>query len=86
MGSDKFEVVRTSVAQRDLYRIIDYIAIDSVANAKNIFKKIKKKANEIDSYPLRGRIVPELKFYNINNYREIIINPWRLTFGGLPAR
>ena len=80
MTSNKYEVVWTNVAQRDLNRIIDYIAVDSIANAKSILKKIKNKANELYSFPSKGRVLPELKLYNINNYREIIINPWRIIY------
>jgi Txe/YoeB family toxin of Txe-Axe toxin-antitoxin module len=30
--------------------------------------------------PLKGRIVPELKIFNIDIYREIIENPWRIIY------
>ena len=39
-----YEIVWARVAENDLKEIIDYIAIDSPANALNIFQKIKKKS------------------------------------------
>jgi len=30
--------------------------------------------------PNRGRVVPELKFYNIITYRELIVAPWRIIY------
>jgi plasmid stabilization system protein ParE len=30
--------------------------------------------------PLQGRIVPELRHYNILTYRELINSPWRIIY------
>ena len=30
--------------------------------------------------PLKGRIVPELRFFNILSYREMIYPPWRIIY------
>jgi len=70
----------TETSYRDLDNIIDYISIDSIDNALTILYKIKEKAETLCSFPDRGRIVPELKFHNIENYRELILNPWRIIY------
>jgi len=76
----EFSVLWSDTAQRDLLNIIDYISIDSKQNAKNIFKKIKENASHLTTMPEKGRIVPELDFFNIRIYREIIESPWRIIY------
>ncbi len=76
----KYKVVWSRTAEHDLESIIDYIAEDSPINARKVFAKIKKKSSLLNSYPARGRIVPELKEFNILQYLEIIVDPWRIIY------
>jgi len=76
----ELSVLWSDTAQRDLLNIIDYIAIDSKQNARNIVKKIRENASNLNMMPEKGRIVPELDFYNIRTYREIIESPWRIIY------
>lgn len=78
--SKKFEVEWTESAENDLLKIVEYIALDSPRNALKILKKIKKQSQELFHNPERCRIVPELQDQGINQYREIIISPWRVVF------
>jgi toxin ParE1/3/4 len=71
-----YEIAWARVAENDLKEIIDYIAIDSLANALKIFQKIKS----LYTMPERCRIVPELKDQGILQYRELIVPPWRIIF------
>ncbi len=75
-----FTVYWTETAQKDLVGIIDYISKDIVERALKVFEKLKKVAEELDNFPYRGRIVPELKYHNIESYRELIISPWRIIY------
>src|SRR4030042_3446667 len=75
-----YEIIWARVAENDLKEIIDYIAIDSPANALKIFKKIKEKASRLYTMPERCRIVPELKDQGIMQYRELLLPPWRIMF------
>ena len=75
-----YEIVWARTAENDLNEIVDYIAIDSPANALKIFKKIKIKASRLYTMPERCRIVPELKDQGIMQYRELIVPPWRIMF------
>ncbi len=77
---NKFHVLWTDTAQKDLLNIIDYISFNSKQNAKNSFNKIKQIANQLNSMPEKGRVVPELDFFNIKTYREIILYPWRIIY------
>lgn len=76
----KKKVVWSKTAYRDLAAIIEYIALDSPASAKNVLYKIKDKALQLDHEPLRGRVVPELEAHGVVQYRELIIDSWRLMY------
>jgi len=76
----RYKVIWSNTAEHDLERIIEYIATDSPSNALKILTKIIKKSDALYSFPERGRIVPELRKFNILPYREIIIDPWRVTY------
>lgn len=80
MGSKRYTVYWAKVAQDDLAGIIEYISLDSYDNAEVIFKKIKEQTLKLESFPERGRIVSELEFHNISNYRELIVVPWRIIY------
>ena len=80
MGSKRYTVHWSKIAQHDLVGIIEYIALDSYDNAEAILKKIKEQTVKLESFPERGRTVPELEFHSINNYRELIITPWRIIY------
>jgi len=76
----KYDLIWAGVAKNDLKEIIEYIAIDSPAEALKIFKKIKQKASSLYTLPERGRIVPELQDQGILFYRELIVRPWRIIY------
>lgn len=78
--SDKYEVIWSHVAEKDLKNIIEYVAEDSPVNASNVFKKIRQKASSLYNLPERGRIVPEFREHGILQYRELIISPWRVIY------
>ncbi len=80
MPSSKLKVFWTTTAQNDLLRIIEFVADDSVTNAKKIFNKLKEKAQKLDQFPEIGQIVLELKYHNINNIRELSVTPWRIFY------
>jgi len=75
-----YNVIWAKTANEDLIEIIQFIKFDSPITAKNILNKIKKKSFSLDSFPQRGRIVPELKEQGIFQYQELIIHPWRMIF------
>jgi len=78
--SKKYKVIWSNLAKEDLKDIIEYIAEKNLLNARNILKDIKKKTSNLYSFPIRGRIVPELKSQGIIQYRELIISPWRIIY------
>jgi plasmid stabilization system protein ParE len=76
----KYQVFWSYVAENDLKNIIDYIADDSPPNALKILKRIKQKASNLNTFPERGRIAPELRDQGILQYRELVISPWRILY------
>lgn len=78
--SKTYKINWANVAENDLIEIIEYISIDSPANALKILQKIKKMASSLYSLPERGRVVPELQDQGILIYREIVIPPWRIIY------
>ena len=80
MKEEGYKVFWTHTAQQDLLRIIEYIATDREEQAKKVYCTIKQKAQELRQMPLRGRIVPELRFFNIQSYREMLSPPWRIIY------
>ena len=75
-----YEVIWASAAENDLAGIIEYLAIDSPANALKVLGKLKEKAANLFHSPKRGRIIPELQEHGIYQYRELIAAPWRLMY------
>lgn len=80
MTEKMYQVFWTLTAQQDLKRIIEYIAADSEIKASKVYFEIKQKAENLYQMPLQGRIVPELRYYSILTYRELIVPPWRIIY------
>ena len=76
----KYQVIWSKIAENDLKNIIEYIADDIPPNALKIFKSVKQKASSLNTFPERGRIVPELHDQGILQYRELVISPWRILY------
>lgn len=74
------KVFWTNTALNDLKTIIKYIGLDSITRAASVLELIQSKANILKEMPLQGRIVPELQFYKLEIYRELIENPWRIIY------
>ena len=80
MSKGTYQVFWTRTAQQDLRKIIAYIAADSENQARKVYSAIKKKAANLQQMPLQGKIVPELSYYGILTYRELISQPWRIIY------
>jgi addiction module RelE/StbE family toxin len=78
--NSKYKIVWTNVAENDLRNIIEYISVDNPQNALKLLKKIKQTASNLYTFPERGRVVPELQDQGIFQYRELIVQPWRLIY------
>lgn len=75
-----YRVRWTEIAEEDLVAIVEYIASNNPDNALAVFDRIRSLADELVSFPERGRIVSELYKYGISQYRELLPSPWRLIY------
>ena len=80
MAEGACEVLWAHTAQEDLREIIEYIAAEDLPGAFRILEKIRARAEDLASFPERGRLVPELKGQGIGLYRELVIPPWRILY------
>jgi addiction module RelE/StbE family toxin len=80
MARRSFRVQWAEAAVRDLEELISYIAADSSLNAERILDKLEKRAQTLESTPVRGRVVPELAHFGIRNWRELIVKPYRIIY------
>ncbi|MFK5914362.1 MAG: type II toxin-antitoxin system RelE/ParE family toxin [Woeseiaceae bacterium] len=78
--TNKYEVFWARSAENDLTSIIEFIHSENPVAAKNNLKKIKTKVANLSTLPNRGRIVPELKYEGILQYRELIVSHWRIIY------
>ena len=64
-------------AKKDLRRIFDYIAQDSIYYANNVVQSIVDKSELLNSFPEMGRMVPEIGEPKV---KEIFIYSYRLIY------
>jgi len=76
----EYEINIPYSVQQDIEEIIEYYYEDRKEHAEKIFKSIVEKIKTLKSFPNKGRIVPELLEYNINEYREVIELYWRIIY------
>jgi toxin ParE1/3/4 len=76
----KLNVFWTLNAQSDLKEIIEFVKMDSLNQVKRIFKKIKAESLKLTEFPKLGRTISELDRYNLTNYREFIVEIWRIVY------
>ena len=77
MASRRREVVWTQRARQALDDALTYIAKDSLQSASRIAERVIERANSLESFSDRGRIVPEVGDPVL---RELLIDPFRLLY------
>ncbi|MGZ8547865.1 MAG: type II toxin-antitoxin system RelE/ParE family toxin [Sulfuricurvum sp.] len=78
--TQELTVFWTHTAENDFTFILEYVHKESPKNANLIFGVIKEQALNLNIFPQRGRIVPELQEIGIILYRELIIQRWRIIY------
>lgn len=75
-----YNVKWTEDAINDFDNIIGHIFKENKTNAKSMFNSIKEQCQNLDYFPLRGHIIPELQTLGFANYRELIYKRWRIIY------
>ncbi len=75
-----YTVVWSESARFDMESIVEYIGQNNPLNARKVLEKIFNACGKLENYPKSGRIIPELKLQNIDTYRELIVDVWRILY------
>lgn len=67
----------TNTAVEHLLAIYEHIAQDSPVYAQRMIDRLTRRSEQIATFPLSGRMVPE---YEIQEIREVIEKPYRLIY------
>lgn len=76
----EYKVRIPNSVKKDIEEIIDYYFVDRPEYAQKIFLLLFERINSLKVFPNRGRIVPELFEFNVNEYREILESYWRIIY------
>jgi plasmid stabilization system protein ParE len=63
----------------DLAEIATYVAASPV-DAHNLIAKLKARTDSLVRMPERGRVVPELAYFGIRTWRELVVRPYRRVY------
>ncbi len=69
-----------ALARADLEEIADFIAENSAINALKVVERIEARAHALTTLPMRGRVVPELRWHGVMTFLELQERPWRLIY------
>ena len=81
MSSPEFKVRWTDNAGRDLAEIV--ASFDRRAGAEvsqRVFERLTTQADTLSEMPRRGRVVPESLYADPEEWRELIVRPYRLIY------
>ena len=78
--SQKYKVIWSNIAEKDLLRIVENLATDLLRFSVSLFNEIREKTSYLYEMPYRGCIVPELQTHGILQHREILIKSWRMIY------
>ena len=81
MPDQRYEVLLTEGAERDLESIYDYIAeFDCTANANYVLDRLLKVTNGLSVFPERGAYPKELIGLGIRDFRQTSFKPYRVIY------
>ena len=80
MSRQRYSVVWTEVALRDVERLATYLVDEAPLRAEVILERVIERAESLEISPLRGRTPPELRSINDRTWREVQESPWRILY------
>jgi len=76
----KYCIKWASPAKDDLDEIIEYISKTNINYAIKIMDKIYENVKNLNMFPKRHRIVPELEKHGYLIYRQVVVDYWRIIY------
>jgi toxin ParE1/3/4 len=76
----KYEVIVSQFSERDIDEIINYFIDINKDYSISLYKKLKKRIIELETFPEKGRMVPELEQKGITAYKEIVEGNYRIIY------
>lgn len=87
MTEGRFEVELTQGAEDDLEAIRDYFADHrSMEAAETLLDAFLEKISTLERYPERGSIPKELEALGVREFRQILLDPYRLIYRVIGSR
>jgi plasmid stabilization system protein ParE len=80
MSARNFTVYWTKSAQDDLTGILKYISFSSIDRSRKTYELVRNYAGRLKSFPYRGTGVPEVFYFGIENYKQIIVAHLRMIY------
>lgn len=78
--SDRYVVLWSESAVRDVEEIVSFIAANSTPEAERVRARLEEAARSLGTSPTRGRVVPEIARFGLRSRREIIVRPYRVVY------
>lgn len=76
-----YKVFLIADAEEDIFEIYNYVSThDSPGNAEKLLENLQKTCLNLESFPERGHIPPELERINIIGFFEIHYKPYRIIY------
>lgn len=81
MTEERFEVELTQGAEDDLETIHGYLADHRSAEAaESLLDALLEKIPTLERFPQRGSVPKELEMLGIREFRQILLDPYRLIY------
>ncbi|HMQ70567.1 MAG TPA: type II toxin-antitoxin system RelE/ParE family toxin [Ignavibacteria bacterium] len=77
----KYDVQFTKDAENDIFGLYEYIkSNDSIDMAEKLIDRLIQKCSDLDIFPNRGHILPELEYLQRKDYLEIHYKSYRIIY------
>jgi toxin ParE1/3/4 len=75
-----YRIEWAETAWRDLAGVIDYLSDRNPDAAAKLLEKLKRRAGSLRRSPGRGRVAREFERFQLREYRELVVPPYRLIY------
>ena len=79
--ADRYRLRWSKTAEDDLSAILEYVTRSEGADrALALYEDLRRRVSTLNSLPRRARVVPELEAVGLQEFRELLVGPYRLCF------